>query len=323
MDKFRFEKLTVGLLVKRESGMFKPSGLGIFYDPTQKAGRTDSKSTYGEYDEETIYGKQSVIGGKHKYPNVDPMTLADIYFEALNVAGINAEKPIERQLWLDLEGTRGYIVRFPVEDMVRGRSIFDFLSTLYYNHRNVLTSFMCLDKAKKDNREQAAVITLGPSVKRFHTERFQPIYIGGTQSLDSVSVDKSILALNFYGVKKRQLKQVMDRVESKHHIYSMPLEDLPADQVAYTHSVMWDSKDLPRGYRVNFIRRGLLGFRDIDIGELVAYSLFPEEMEMRLIESLQLFQKMVVDPIGLLQKCIAVNELIKQVVKDEFCAEFT
>ena len=41
-------------------------------------------------------------------------------------------------------------------------------------------------------------------------------------------------------------------------------------------------------------------------------------MEMRLIESLRLIQKMVDDPIGLLQKYIAVNNLIKQVVKDEF-----
>ena len=102
----------------------------------------------------------------------------------------------------------------------------------------------------------------------------------------------------------------------------MSFEDLPADQVAYTHSVMWDSKDLPRGYRVNLIRRGLVGFQDRDSGKLVAYSLFPAEMETRLIESLELFQKMSLDPIGLLQRCIAVNELIRKVVKDEYFADF-
>ena len=36
MDEFRFEQLTVGLLFKREGGMFKSSGLGVFYDPTKK-----------------------------------------------------------------------------------------------------------------------------------------------------------------------------------------------------------------------------------------------------------------------------------------------
>ncbi len=129
MDKFRFKQLTVGLLVKREGGMFRPSGLGVFYDPTKKGKETKYKSAYGEYDEETIYGKNSRIGGKHKYPNVDPMTVAEIYFETMNLAGINAEKPVERQLRLDLEGNPGYLVRFPMEDLERGRSIFEFLST--------------------------------------------------------------------------------------------------------------------------------------------------------------------------------------------------
>lgn len=322
MDKFRFKQLTVGLLVKREGGMFRPCGLGVFYDPTKKGEKTKYKSAYGEYDEETIYGKNSRIGGKHKYPNVDPMTVAELYFETMNLAGINAEKPVERQLRLDLEGNLGYLVRFPMEDLERGRSIFEFLSTMYYDHRNVLTSFNYLDKAKKKDLGQATIVTLGPDVRTLHTERFQPIYIGGTQLLDSIAVDKSTLALNFYGVNKQRLNQFIDKIESKSHIYSMSLEDLPVDQVAYTHSVMWDSKDLPRGYRANLIRRGLVGFQDRDSGKLVAYSLFPAEMETRLIESLELFQKMVVDPIGLLQKYIAVNELIKQVVKDEYFADF-
>jgi hypothetical protein len=87
MDKFRFKQLTVGLLVKREGGMFRPSGLGVFYDPTKKGEKTKYKSAYGEYDEETIYGKNSRIGGKHKYPNVDPMTVAEIYFETMNLGG--------------------------------------------------------------------------------------------------------------------------------------------------------------------------------------------------------------------------------------------
>jgi len=322
MGEFRFEQLTVGLLVKREGGMFRPSGLGVFYDPTKKRETSKYKSAYGEYEEETIYGKNSRIGGKHKYPNVDPRTLADIYFEAMNLAGINAEKPVERQLRLDLEGNLGYLVRFPTEDLERGRSIFEFLSTMYYDHRNVLTSFKYLDKAKKSDLGLATVVTLGPNVRTLHTERFQPIYIGGTQLPDSVAVDKSTRALNFYGVKKQRLKQFMDRIDSKITIYSMSFEDLPADQVAHTHSVMWDSKDLPRGYRANLIRRGLIGFQDRDAGKLVAYSLFPAEMETRLIESLELFQKMSLDPVGLLQRCIAVNKLIKQVVKDEFFADF-
>ena len=322
MDEFRFKQLTVGLLVKREGGMFKPSGLGVFYDPTKKREKPESRSAYGEYEEETIYGKNSRIGGKHKYPNVDPKTVAEIYFEAMNLAGIKAEKPVERQLRLDLEGNLGYLVRVPTEDLERGRSIFEFLSTLYYDHRNVLTSFKYLDKSKKDDSGQATVVTLGPHVRTLHTERFQPIYIGGTQQLDSIEVDKSTLALNFYGVKKQQIKQFMDRIDSKFIIHSMSFEDLPADQVAYTHSVVWDSKDLPRGYRANLIRRGLVGFQDRASGKLVAYSLFPAEMETWLIDTLQLIQKMSLDPIGLLQRCIAVNELIKQVVKDEFFADF-
>ena len=117
-------------------------------------------------------------------------------------------------------------------------------------------------------------------------------------------------------------QQFLNKIESKFTIYSMSLEKLPADQVANAHSVMWDSKDLPRGYRANLIRRGLIGFKGRNAGVLVAYSLFPAEMETRLIESLELFQKMIVDPIGLLQKYIAVNKLIKQVVKDEFYADF-
>ena len=322
MDELRFKQLTVGIVVKREGGMFTPCGLGVFYDPTKKGEKAEHKAAYGEYEEETIYGKNSRIGGKHKYPNVDPMMAADIYFEAMNLAGINAEKPVKRQLRLDLEGNLGYLVRFPKEDLERGRSIFEFLSTLYYDHRNVLTSFNYLDKAKKKDPEQATVVTLGPHVREFHTERFRPIYIGGTQLLDGVEVDKSILALNFYGVKKKQLKQFMDRIEPKYHSYSMSFEGLPADQVAYTHFGMWDNKDLPRGYRANLIRRGLIGFKDRDTGELVAYSLFPAEMETRLVESMQLFQKMSFDPIGLLQRCIDVNKLIKQVVKDEFYADF-
>jgi len=322
MKELRFDQLTVGMLVKREGGMFMPCGLGVFYDPTKKGEKSGSKSTYGEYDEETIYGKNSRIGGKHKYPNVDPVTVAEMYYEAMNLAGIKAEKPVKRQLRLDLEGNLGYLVRFPKEDLERGRSIFEFLSTLYYDHRNVLTSFKYLDKAKKDDSGQATVLTLGPHVRTLHAERFQPIYIGGTQLMDNVEVDKSTLALNFYGVKKQQIKQFVDRIDSRFTIHSMSFEDLPADQVAYTHSVMWDSKDLPRGYRVNLIRRGLVGFQDRDSGKLVAYSLFPAETETRLIESLELFQKMSLDPIGLLQRCVAVNKLIKQVVKDEFFADF-
>lgn len=322
MDVPRYKKLTVGILIKREDGVFGPRGLGIFYDPTQKREPVQNKTAYVEYTEETIYGKLSQIGGKHKYPNVDPQMGADLFYRTLCMAGIKAEQPAEIPLRLELEGKRGYIVRFPLEDLERGRSIFEFLSTLYYDHRNVLTSFIYLGKAKMNDQEQATVVTLGPNVKMFHTERFQPIYIGGTKQMDRLKLDKSILALEFYSADKQKLEQIMGRVESKCYIFSMSLEDLPADQVAYTHSVMWDSKDLPRGYRANFKRRGLNAFEDRDIGELVAYSLFPAEMETRLIETLQLFQKVVVDPIGILQRCEEVNKLIKQVRKDEFYADF-
>jgi hypothetical protein len=223
---------------------------------------------------------------------------------------------------MELEGNRGYVVRFPTEDLERGGSIFEFLSTLYYNHRNVLTSFIYLDKAKLKDREQATVVTLGPNVRIFHTERFQPIYIGGTQQTGRLAIDKSILALEFYSVNKQQLEQIKRRIESKCYIFSMPFEGLPADQVAYTHSVIWDSKDLPRGHRANFKRRGMDAFEDRDIGDLIAYSLFPAEMKMRLIESLQLLKEMVVAPIGILHRCEEVHKLIRQVVKDEFYADF-
>ena len=322
MDEPRYEKLTVGILIKREEGVFGPRGLGLFYDPTQKREPIQNKKAFVEYTEETIYGKLSQIGGKHKYPNVDPQMAADLYYQTLCVAGIEAEQPAEIPLRMGLEGKRGYIVRFPLEDLERGRSIFEFLSTLYYNHRNVLTSFMYLDKVKMSDQEHATVITLGPNVKILHTERFQPIYIGGTKQMDRLKLDKSVLALEFYSVDKQKLEQTMNRVESKCYTFSMSLEDLPADQVAYAHAVMWDSKDLPRGYRANFIRRGLNAFEDRDIGELLAYSLFPAEMETRLIETLQLFQKVVADPVGILRGCEEVNALIRQVVKDEFYADF-
>jgi len=322
MDVPRFEKLTVGILIKREDGVFGQRGLGIFYDPTQEREQVQDKKAYVEYTEQTIYGKLSQIGRKHKYPNVDPQMAADLFYQTLCVADIKAEQPEEIPLRMGLEGKRGFIVRFPLEDLERGCSIFGFLSTLYYNHRNVLTSFLYLARAKMSDKEHATVITLGPNVKRLHTECFQPIYIGGVKHVDRLEIDKSILALEFYSVDKQKLEQIMRRVESKCYVYSVSLEDLPADQVAYTHSVMWDSKDLPRGYRANFIRRGVNTFEDRDIGELVAYCLFPNEMETRLIETLQLFQKVVDDPIGILQRCEEVNKLIKRVVKDEFYAEF-
>lgn len=322
MDELEFERLTVGLLIKREGGMFGPSGLGIFYDPTQKVERSGGRTAYGDYDEETIYGKHSRIGGKHKYPNVDPMAVADIYVQTLKLAGIDAENPVERELRLDLEGNRGYVVRFPMDDLQRGRTIFEFLSTMYYNHRNVLTSFIYLEGAKKKDPDQATIVTLGSYVRTFHSERFQPIYIGGTEPLDRVEVDKSTLALEFYGVGKKQVERLMDRIKSKHHICSFSFEGLPADQVAYTHSVMWDNADLPRGDRANFIRRGLIEPEDRDKGELVAYSLFPVEMEKRLNRSLNIFQNMASGSYDLLQKIITVHKLIREVVKDEYYADF-
>lgn len=322
MEKLRFDQLTVGMLIKREGGMFTSCGLGVFYDPTKKKEKPEIKSAYGEYEEETVYGRNSRIGGKHKYPNVDPMTAAEVFFETMNMAGIKAEKPVERQLRLDLEGNLGYLVRFPKEDLERGRSIFEFLSTLYYDHRNVLTSFKYLDKAKHEELGQATVVTLCPHVKTLHTERFQPVYIGGTQLIDNVEVDKSTIALNFYGVKLQRLNQFRDETDAHIAIHSMAFKGMPADQVAYTHSVIWDNKDLPRGYRANLIRRGLVGFQDRDSGKLVAYSLFPAEMETRLLESLELFQKTSLDTNGLLQKYIAINKIIKQVVKDEVFADF-
>lgn len=321
MDVPRFEKLTVGILIKREDGVFGPRGLGLFYDPTQKKEPVQSKPEYFEYTEETIYGKLSQIGGKHKYPNVDPPMVADLFYQTLSMAGINAQQPDEIPLRLELAGKRGYLVRFPLEDLERGCMIFEFLSTLLYNHRNILTSFIYLDRAKKKDREYATVVTLGPNVKIVHAECFQPIYIGGTKPKDSLRLDKSVLALEFYRVDRQKLEQIMSRLDPKCYIYSMSLEGLPADQVAYTHSVMWDAKDLPRGYRANFARRGVNVFEDRHIGELVAYSLFPAEMKTRLVETLQLLEEVVSDPFGVLRRCEEVNKLIKEVVKDEFYAD--
>lgn len=321
MDALRYEKLTVGILVKREAGVFGPRGLGIFYDPTRRIAPADYRSAFEEYEEETVYGKHSRIGGKHKYPNVDPLTVADLYRRTLNAAGIRAEEPIERPLSLGLEGNRGYIVRFPMEDLERGRSIFEFLSTMYYDHRHILTSFIYLDRAKQKCSDQAAVVTLGPDVRVFHAERFQPIYLGGTEPVDGVTVDKSSLALEFYHVGKRHLEKCMDTIKAGQDLFCLPFEDLPADQVAYAHSVMWDSKDLPRGYRANFIRRGLGGFKARGIGELVAYSLFPVQMKTRLVESLHLLRAISLGSPDLLRDFMAVNRSIREVVPDEFFAD--
>lgn len=323
MDVPRYEKLTVGILIKREAGVFGPRGLGIFYDPTQKREQVQYQTACEEYTEETIYGKLSRIGGKHKYPNVDPQTGADLYYRTLRVASIEAEQPAEIPLRLGLEGKKGYIVRFPIEDLERGRSIFEFLSTMYYDHRHILTSFMNIERAKKQCNEQAAVVTLGPAVSVSHTERFQPIYIGGTEPIDSTTVDKSSVALEFYNVNKQQLRQCMDRIESLQTLSCVPFEGLLAHQVAYTHSVMWDSKDLPRGYRANFIGRGLGGFKTSNIGELVAYSLFPLELETRLVDSLHLLQKICIGPPELLHDYMTVNNRIRAVVPDDFYADIS
>lgn len=86
-------------------------------------------------------------------------------------------------------------------------------------------------------------------------------------------------------------------VDSMQAFACVPFEGLSAHQVAYTDSVMWDSKDLPRGFRANFARRGLGSFKTSDIGELVAYSLFPVEMKARLVDSLHLLQKISLDPL--------------------------
>jgi hypothetical protein len=84
---------------------------------------------------------------------------------------------------------------------------------------------------------------------------------------------------------------------------------------------MWDNKDLPRGHRANLIRRGLYEREDRGKRNLVAYSLFPVEMEKRLIESLHLIQRIIDDTAGYIQKYAAVNQRIKEVVKDEFFAD--
>jgi len=323
MEAPRYDKLTVGILIKREAGLFGQRGLAIFYDPTQKKEQTQYQTTTEEYTEETLFGKLSRIGGKHKYPNVDPETAADLYYRTLSVAGIKAEEPSEIPLRLGLEGKRGYIVRFPLEDLKRGRSIFEFLSTIYYNHRNILTSFMKIEKAKKQNAEQAAVVTLGPAVRISHTERFQPIYLGGIESINSTIVDKSSVILEFYKVNMQILGECMKQLESEPDLSFVLFEGLSAHQVAYTHSAMWDSKDLPRGYRANFINRGLCGFHTSNIGELVAYSLFPSEVDTRLIESLRLLQKISIGPPELLKDYIAVNRRISEVVQDEFFADIS
>ncbi len=323
MDVPRYEKLTVGILIKREAGVFGPRGLGLFYDPTQKSDPFQHQSTCEEYTEETIYGKLSQLGGKHKYPNVDPLTAADLYYRTLSAAGIEAEQPVEIPLRLGLEGKKGYLVRFPIENLERGRSIFQFLAAMYYDHRHILTSFMNTERAKEQNIEQAAVVTLGPTVRVFQSDRFKPIYMGRTESIDHAKIDKSSVALEFYNVDKHQLEQCKGRIESMQTLSCVPFEGLLAHQVAYTHSAMWDSKDLPRGYRANFISRGLGGFKTSDIGELVAYSLFPAEMEARLVDSLQLLQRISIGPPELLQDYMAVNKRIREVVPDDFYADIS
>ena len=323
MDVPRYEKLTIGILIKREAGVFGPRGLGIFYDPTQKSEPVDHLSACEEYTEETIYGKLSRIGGKQKYPNVDPLTAAELYYRTLSVAGIMAEEPAEIPLRLGLEGQRGHIVRFPIENLERGRSIFQFLSAMYYDHRHILTSFMNIDRARRQSVEQAAVVTLGPAVRVLHAERFQPIYFGGTASIDTAKIDKSSVALEFYNVNRQQLGQCMDGIKSMQALSCVPFEGLLAHQVAYTHAVMWDSKDLPRGYRANFITRGLGGFKTSDFGDLVAYSLFPVEMETRLLDSLRLLQKISIGPPELLQDYMKVNKCIREVVPDDFYTDIS
>lgn len=323
MNMPRYEKLTVGILIKREAGVFGPRGLAVFYDPTQKKEPMQFHSSSEEYTEETLFGRLSRIGGKHKYPNVDPKTAAELYHRTLSVAGIKAEEPSEIPLRLDLEGKKGYIVRFPIEDLDRGRSIFEFLSTMYYDHRHILTSFKNIEKAKEQHAEQAAIVTLGPAVSVYHIERFQPIYIGGTETVDSAMVDKSSVIVEFYNVKRQHLGECVNRLESELKLSHVPFEGLLAHQVAYTHSVMWDSKDLPRGYRANFISRGLGGFHTSNVGELVAYSLFPAEMEARLIDSLHLLQKISIGPPELLRDYITVNSRIREVVRDAFYADIS
>lgn len=318
MDVPRYEKLTVGILIRREAGALGRRGLAVFYDPTQKKEQMRFHTASEEYTEETLFGKLSRIGGKHKYPNVDPETAANLYHRTLSVAGINAEQPVEIPLRLGFEGTRGYIVRFPIEDLERGRSIFEFLSTMYYDHRHILTSFMKIEKVKKRNAGQAAVATIKPAVKVSHIERFKPIYIGGTESIDSATIDKSSIILEFYNMEKQSIEEAGKLLESERQLSYVLFDGLLAQQVAYTHSVMWDSKDLPRGYRANFIKRGLGGFHTGNFGELVAYSLFPAEMEKRVIDSLNLMRTISTGPPELLQEYIAVNDRIREVVQDEF-----
>ncbi len=323
MDAPRYEQLTIGILIKREAGVFGPRGLALFYDATQKNEPVQNQMSSEEYTEETIYGKLSRIGGKHKYPNVDPLAAADLYYRTLRSAGIDAEKPDEIPLRLGLEGKRGHVVRFPIEELERGRSIFEFLSMMYYDHRHILTSFVYIEKMKEQHADQAAIVTIGPTIRVSHIERFQQIYTGRTDPIDSEKVDKSSVALEFYSVSKQQLGQCMDNVKSLKVHSCVPFEGLSAHQVAYTHSVMWDSKDLPRGYRANFVRRGLGGIKTSDIGELVAYSLFPVEMEERLVDSLTLLQKISLGSPELLRDYVAVNKRIREVVPDEFFSDIS
>lgn len=318
MDAPRYERLTIGILIKREAGMLGPRGLGLFYDPTQKAEPVQLQQSSEEYTEEMIYGKLSRIGGKQKYPNVEPLTAADLYYRTLRVAGINAEEPAEIPLRLGLEGKRGHLVRFPVEDLERGRSIFEFLTAMYYDRRNILTSFKNIERARRQNVAQGTIVTLGPAVRVTHTERFQPIYMGGTQEIDTEKVDKTSVALEFHNASAQQLGQCAKKAAAAKTLSCFPFEGLLAHQVAYTHAVMWDSKDLPRGYRANLIRRGLGSFKTGDFGDLVAYSLFPAAMEPRLVESLHLLQKISIGPPDLLRDYAAVNARIREVVPDDF-----
>jgi hypothetical protein len=314
----RYEKLTVGILLKREAGVFGRRGLAVFYDPTQKKEPAQAHMASEEYTEDTLFGRLSRIGGKHKYPNVDPKTAAGLFHRTLGAAGIQAEEPEEIPLRMGLEGTSGFIVRFPIEDLQRGRSIFEFLSTIYYDHRHILTSFIQIENAKERSAGQAALVTIKPAVTVSHIERYKPVYIGGTESIDSTTVDRSSVILEFYNLEKRRLEDIRKTLDSESCLSYLLFEGLLAQQVAYTHSVMWDSKDLPRGYRANFISRGLGGLPTGNLGDLAAYSLFPAEMETRLIDSLDLLRTISTGPPELLQDYISVNSRIRDVVKDEF-----
>ena len=54
METPRYEQLTIGILIKREAGVFGPRGLALFYDATQKSEPVRNQMSSEKDTKETI-----------------------------------------------------------------------------------------------------------------------------------------------------------------------------------------------------------------------------------------------------------------------------